>query len=94
MDRSQEKYRDLGKFLGPFRCCICGPSESGKTVFIANMLRNSEVVFDCKYDFVFYMYPANTESQSRFDFIEEMERKIDNFFPYEQKNLNDLSKNT
>ena len=47
------------KFKSPFALAISGPSQSGKSHFILNLLKNHEQLFDCVFQRVIYCQPSS-----------------------------------
>ena len=47
------------KFKSPFTLAISGPSMSGKSYFILNLLKNHKTMFDCVYQRVIYCQPSS-----------------------------------
>ena len=50
------------KWNTPFSCLISGPSQSGKTEIIKNIIDSNEVLMKNKFDVIFYFYKTYQES--------------------------------
>ena len=49
-----------GRLHHPFRCCVIGQSQAGKTVWTINLLKKSEELIDKKIDKIFWFYGADS----------------------------------
>jgi len=50
------------KWNTPFSCLISGPSQSGKTEIIKNIINSNEILMKKKFDVIFYFYKTYQES--------------------------------
>ena len=73
-----KSYNIDAKYLGllpPFRALVQGPSSSGKSTLILNILKNKEKMFPGYiFDKVAYCYPENAMTDSRQNYVAELEK--------------------
>ena len=62
---------DFIKFIAPARICVAGPSQSGKSHFIYNLVKFREIVFNVKFKRIMYCMPPNCFN-TRIDFINKL----------------------
>lgn len=53
-----KKVRNIIKIQSPTTMALYGPTQSGKTQFVINLLKNTNVMFTKKVDEIFYCYVA------------------------------------
>ena len=61
------------KWSVPFSCILSGPSQSGKTEIIRNILKYNHLLMEKKFDIIFYFYKTY---QKTYDDIEKSGIKI------------------
>ena len=58
----------------PFRALICGPSSSGKSTLLKNILKNKNLFLSEDFDSIIYYYPEYSCSKFRENYIEELKQ--------------------
>ena len=66
------------KWNTPFSCIIAGPSQSGKTEIIKNIIDSNDVLMKNNFDVIFYFYKTYQES---YDLM--LKHKVKFFFEFD-----------
>jgi len=59
------------RFIVPFRCGIFGPSESGKSTLIRDLLKYRDIVFNQEFQRIIYCLPCQTQ-HSRMEYVDSL----------------------
>jgi GTPase SAR1 family protein len=63
---------DMLAFHTPLRMLICGPSLSGKSTLVLNLLKHREKMFNVKFDRIVYSFPDSSITSSRNEYINKL----------------------
>ena len=66
----------FGKIICPSRMLICGPSLSGKSTFLLNLVQHKDLLFDSKFDRIIYCSPQCLSGAQ-----DEYIQRLREFFP-------------
>ena len=71
------------KFCHIFRCLLVGPSGTGKSQTLLNILKEKDKYFTTTYDFICYFYPVNGMSPIRREYIKNLVKIVPEVEVYE-----------
>ena len=64
---------ELGRFSNPCRVMVCGPSQSGKSTFIRQVVKFRDLLFETPFDRIVYSYAEMDASEHRMQLVQSLQ---------------------